>query len=627
MNAAGTKWMSTIHTNLRLLIVALLLIGVTTLLAWQGRASNTQAIAAAWYPANDVTPGCINLIQGGDFEQFNPAWQIQVGSRPPSYSTEQAFNGNGQSMRVGNDVALPNLESVSEVRHVPLLIPYGATRVILRFVYWPLYDGTPGIGDLQQADLFDATTNQLILPLLAVRENARSWKAVDHDLTPYAGRQVSLRFRVRNDGEPSRTLMYIDNVEMEYCAATAIPTYTPSLTATTIETSTSFTVTPTPTLSPTGSTVPDLTATATPSIVVLPSYTPPVPPIVPAADPSCPNILVDPGFEGWRGWHFGEDPVPPAFATDTRTEGTRSVLLGNPPTQAANVATFSSVRQLVTIPFGITRAELRWWKLLRTNQGGGPSSLTDRQDLILLSPSLQPIVILRRELSNSGVWQEDVVDITPYRGQTLYIYFNAFNDGNGARTWMYLDHVQLNVCGLGGSTAKDFGTTRLVATPIAIPLTPIVPTASATFLATPTATPSPSPTETIFPTPIPPSATVTAPTATATFISATVAAAHTLESAADVNAVPTLPPSLLIDTATPTQLAAAVAENRSVATDTPVVVATFAPSLVDQAPIAAPSRPAWMDRLGPISVLLGILVLIGFIVWAILHTFQNSQIS
>ncbi|MEZ4677907.1 MAG: hypothetical protein R2932_27185 [Caldilineaceae bacterium] len=574
-------------------------------------------------PFADVAPGCINLIEGGTFEQFNPAWQIQVSNRTPSYSNEQTFNGSAQSMRIGNGLELPDVESISEVRHVPILLPYGATRVILRFVYWPLYESTPGVGDLQQADLFDATTDQLILPLLTVQDNARAWKAVDYDLTSYAGRQVSLRFRVRNDGLPGRTLMYIDNVEIEYCAGAPIPTYTPSLTP-----SATGTLPPPATLTSTPVVPATLTATATtatPVTTVAPTAIATAGPILPTADPSCSNILADPGFEGWSGWHFGEDPIPPIYVSEPRLAGSRAVQLGNPPTQATNVVTFSSVRQLVTIPYSAASAELRWWKLLRTDQGGGPGPLSDRQDLILLSPALQPIEILRRELSNAGIWQEDVVDISAYRGQTVYVYFNAFNDGNSARTWMYLDNVQLNVC--GGSAVYGGDRSAAVATPVAIPLTPL-----ATYTEAPIPTPSPFPTAVVLPSvpaTFPPVATATATVRQAPAISpavATSAATSTVPLAieplvtSNINPMPTAIPNLLVDTATPP-----VAVNQPTTAVAPPLV-TAAPSLgVVVTPTVQVARPLWMDRVGPISVLLGILVLIGFIVWAILRTFRSGH--
>lgn len=595
LNIQGTR------VYLRLLSSLLLIIIFGSLAIVHAEISDPLWAAPLAAPLHDVNVGCVDLIQAGNFEQFNPAWQIQVGSRPPAYSTEQTFNGSTYALRIGNGLELPDVESVSEVRHAPIALPFGATSLILRFVYWPLHEAPVNVNDLQQVDLFDATTDQLIAPLLTVQDDARIWKAVDYDLTAYAGRQVSLRFRVRNDGQPGRALMYIDNVEIEYCAATAIPTHTPSQV-------------PSGTSIPTATGLPAATVTPTPPVVIItPS------PALPTADPACTNILGDPGFEGWNGWQFGDDPVPGLYVAEPRYAGARAVQLGNPPNQPTNVVTFSSVRQLVTVPANITRAELRWRKLLQTTQGGAPGSLSDRQDLILLSPTLQPIQILRRELSNVGIWQEDLVDITAYRGQSFYIYFNAFNDGNGARTWMYLDDVQLNICGVG-TTGLYSNNNFVIATPIAIPLTSI-----ATFTEAPIPTPSPLSTPIVLPNAtVPISSTVTIvapaalpimpPTATPTVpLAETVAPIEIVSPTSNVNALATLPTSMAISTETPDTI---MAPDASVATAQPPIAIIATP---------AAAQPVWLDRLGPISVLVGILVLIGFIVWAILRTFRNSS--
>ena len=541
----------------------------------------------------DVAPGCLNLVEGGTFEQFNPSWEILASTRPPMYSSEQTFNASLQSMRLGNGSELPNGESVSEVRHKPILLPVGATRIILRFLYYPLYDDAPG-ADLQQADLFDASTDQLIGSLLNVQDNARTWKARDFDLTLYAGRTISLRFRVRNDGAAGRTLMYIENVELEYCALAPLPTYTPTFaqspTNTPLPTSS---LTPLPSVSAT-LTTPTPVATITP----IPVTSTPLPP----EDLSCPNILVNGGFEGYEGWHFGEDPVPPRYTSEAVQEGTRAVLLGNPPENPNNVVTFSSVRQLVTLPFTSGQVQLRWWRVLRTAQTGTPTSTTDRQDLILLAPDLKPIQILRRELRNDGIWQEDVVDLTAYRGQTLYIYFNAFNDGNNTRTLMVLDNVRLRVCG-----APVLATT--LDTPIAIPLQPNLTTAAPLVTVI---TPSETPTVLLATATLPPAPTDTAVVATLPPPVLPTATPLSLPTAtSNVYALPTLPTQTVIGS--PTALVVAPVVN---ATNTPITLAPL--------PVAS-QRPVWVDRLGAIGVLLSILVVIGFIVAGVVQRFSGHS--
>jgi len=603
------------HSHWRGFLCALGGLGLVLLggFAFVWRAAPLRAAAAAGndfaHVQADVAPGCLNLVEGGTFEQFNPNWEILASTRPPMYSNEQTFNGSLQSLRLGNGLELPNIESVSEVRHKPILLPIGATRIILRFLYYPSYEGAPG-ADLQQADLFDATTDQLIGSLLNVQDNARTWKARDFDLTLYAGRTISLRFLVRNDGAAGRTFMYIDNVELEYCAGAPLPTYTPTLAPSPSNTPLPTTpVTPLPTISPLPSLSPVVTLSPLPTtpapatITPIPVTSTPLPP----EDLSCPNILVNGGFEGYDGWHFGEDPVPPRYTSDAVQEGVRAVLLGNPPDNPNNVVTFSSIRQLVTLPFTNGQIQLRWWRLLRTAQAGTPTSTTDRQDLILLAPNLKPITILRRELRNDGIWQEDVVNLTAYRGQTLYIYFNAFNDGNNARTLMHLDNVRLRVC--GAPAVMPALMTPSMDTPIAIPVQPAGTTAVApvqvavaltetpTFVVIPITVTQPSlpaPTDTLVIATLPP------PTATLPPLTPT----------SNVYVLPTLPTQTVVDAATPVAAA-------------PALLATNTPSTLAPIPVTS-QRPVWLDRLGAIAVLAAILVVIAFIAVAVARMFQRQ---
>lgn len=575
-------------THARWLFLIICMSGVISLFAGTALAPALKAANANAVSEAEVAPGCLNLIEGGDFEQFNPSWQVIASTRPPMYANEQTFNNSLQSMRLGNGLEALNVESVSEVRYKPLLLPYGATRIILRFLYYPLYEAAPG-ADLQQADLFDATTDQLLGSLLNSQEDSRTWKARDFDLTLFAGRSVSLRFRVRNDGSAGRTLMYIENVELEYCAQNPLPTYTP----TGLPTPSS---TPLPTNTPTGlpTTATPLTATTTPIIVT----SVPLPP----EDPNCPNVLVNGTFEGVDGWHFGEDPVPPLYVSGFFQEGARSVLLGNPPENPTNVVTFSSIRQLVTLPFTNGPIQLRWWRLLRTAQPGTPTSTTDRQDLILLSPNLKPIQILRRELRNDGIWQEDVVDLTAYRGQTLYIYFNAFNDANTTRTWMYLDNVRLRVCGGVAPT--------LAVTPLVMPVAPVVTTSVAPLVLP---TPLPTLTATLLPLPSP---TITATVAVALAAPLSVP----MDSPTETLTVPPTPTNNVLPLPTlPTQT---VVGSPTVLAVAPTDTAATIPTAVT--PIAVVSqRPLWVDRLGAVAVLVSILVVIGFIVAAIINLFRR----
>ncbi|MCX6047644.1 MAG: hypothetical protein NT075_21310, partial [Chloroflexi bacterium] len=326
--------------------------------------------------------------------------------------------------------------SISEVRYRAFQLPAAATRIALHFHYLPFYEDALDT-DRQQAEIYYANTSAAlafttqVFQVLNAHETSSTtspnWRQRDADLTSLAGQWISLRFRVRNTGGPARTWMYLDNVEIEYCP----PIVTP--------------ITPTSTFTPV------VPATATNTPVWTPTITPLPPTATPLPPPpvGCFNIALNGGFETDSNWICGEDPVPPYYAGGQHQAGARSMKLGHPPEDGGpDRVTYSSIRQLVTIPSNVQTAELRWWHLYQTQQAGdpNPSGSSDRQEVILLAPSGKVLKVLKRVLSNETTWQQEAIDVTAFRGQTFYLYFNVFNDGNGARTWAYLDEVALNIC-------------------------------------------------------------------------------------------------------------------------------------------------------------------------------------
>ncbi len=146
--------------------------------------------------------------------------------------------------------------------------------------------------------------------------------------------------------------------------------------------------------------------TPTPGATGSPAATP-----YPTSPIGCVNLLQNGNFETNDGWIFGEDPVPPGYVTEPKVSGNRSVRLGNPPGGAADVKTFSSVRQLVTVPAATDTLTLRWTALYHTQEAAGsaPSPTFDRQDAILLTNyHLRPIQIVDRQLTESGGWVNEL---------------------------------------------------------------------------------------------------------------------------------------------------------------------------------------------------------------------------
>ncbi|MCD6520037.1 MAG: hypothetical protein J7M05_08975 [Anaerolineae bacterium] len=71
----------------------------------------------------------------------------------------------------------------------------------------------------------------------------------------------------------------------------------------------------------------------------------------------------------------------------------------------------------------------------------------DCQEVLLLdSYTYSRVATLLRQRTSDTTWGEHTFDLTPWRGRSLVLYFNVYNDGLGGRTWTYLDDVSLSVC-------------------------------------------------------------------------------------------------------------------------------------------------------------------------------------
>ena len=181
-----------------------------------------------------------------------------------------------------------------------------------------------------------------------------------------------------------------------------------------------------------------------------PSPTPVTP--VPTVPAGCTfDTIQNGGFEVDGFWLFGDSPVLPAYNSTVTHTPLRSMRLGIDPAMGGGVQNhkaFSSIRQPFQIPMTASISQLRWWNFYRTEEGqtDSPGIADDKQQVVLLNPDLTTVAVLRSVRRNTGIWQEELVDLTPYRGRPLLLYFNVYNDGNGLRTWQYLDDVVIIAC-------------------------------------------------------------------------------------------------------------------------------------------------------------------------------------
>jgi hypothetical protein len=164
------------------------------------------------------------------------------------------------------------------------------------------------------------------------------------------------------------------------------------------------------------------------------------PPALPAKAESCGDVIADGGFETGGVWQLGATPVPPEYVTHTKHTGARSLALGI--AQGANAASYSSAKQIVMIPSGASEAKLSFWFYAAVGAQAG----ADKMQLLLLNPDGTTLAVLWTSSSNNPAWSQLTYDVTPWRGQTVQVYFNVINDGSGDTTGIFLDDVSLAVC-------------------------------------------------------------------------------------------------------------------------------------------------------------------------------------
>jgi hypothetical protein len=159
---------------------------------------------------------------------------------------------------------------------------------------------------------------------------------------------------------------------------------------------------------------------------------------------------VNGGFETDEGWTL-RGGRPPRYVTHMKHSGERSMLLGilsNEP----NVFSYSTIWQPFDVPSDATTMTVSAWTYQAAQPGGGP----DRQLMLIydIDPAentggqRSPIAYVFGERENAAAWQRRTltIDVTPYRGQTLWLYSTVVNDGLGGRVWMDLDDVDVKLC-------------------------------------------------------------------------------------------------------------------------------------------------------------------------------------
>jgi hypothetical protein len=166
----------------------------------------------------------------------------------------------------------------------------------------------------------------------------------------------------------------------------------------------------------------------------------------------CLDLVANGSFEGDGDWEIPSTDYPAAYSEAQAQGGSRSMRVGiiDP---ADNESSWSSARQLVTIPEGVTSATLRYWLYPVSREAAGAelpgaeALLTpDAQYVWILDPEGARLATLLSQQSNAQDWISYEADLVDYAGQAIKLYFGASNDGQAEATGMYVDDVSLEVC-------------------------------------------------------------------------------------------------------------------------------------------------------------------------------------
>ncbi|MBN1937518.1 MAG: immune inhibitor A [Anaerolineae bacterium] len=392
--------------------------------------SPPSTVAPKPSPAN-----CTDLIDNGGFEQTR-TWRMPVTPHKADYSTADRYAG-ARSVRLGIEPGAPDVYSHSSAyQHIH--VPANATSVTLTF--WArrftqetvkaqadavdVYDPAQVIqetmdwtlkSDRAQEDwqevliLQDGCYNWLAT-LLRGRSNDGAWVQYSYDVSAFAGQNIVVYFNVINNGVGERrTWMYVDEVRVDACYGT-----TP-----------------------------------------------------------CAEQVKNKSFEWTGAWTLANTPRPANYTTDAAYDGVRAMRLGVTPS-TWDAYSHSSAYQRISIPAGATSPTLSFWYKAYTEDtvrttwkaedglGYEPAEVisgkemerkccgeVDWQEMLLLDTSYRLLsggVVLRQN-RNDGAWTRVTYDLSPYKGTDIVLYFNVINDGNGKRTWMYVDDVSVNLCG------------------------------------------------------------------------------------------------------------------------------------------------------------------------------------
>ena len=167
-----------------------------------------------------------------------------------------------------------------------------------------------------------------------------------------------------------------------------------------------------------------------------------------------PNTLSNGAFEtgDLSCWTAG-GVLLPKTSTAQKHSGTYSALLGGAAQPEPNGDSF--IFQTISVPSTVSTATLSFWYW--------PSSTDtityDWQEAQVRNAGGTMLAQIFKVCSNAQTWTQVTFDLTPYKGQTIQLYFNAHGDGYGDLTYLYLDDVGVTTTTSSDTTAPTTAVT------------------------------------------------------------------------------------------------------------------------------------------------------------------------
>ncbi len=406
---------------------------------------------------------CISgTLSNGGFETGDLSCWTTGGVYTPFTSTVQKHSGS-YSAQLGSSVE-PEPNGDSSI-YQTINVPSNLTQATLTFWYWPYSTDTVQY-DWQEAQVRNSS-GTMLAQIFKLASNTQTWTQVTFDLTPYKGQTIQLYFNAHGDGYGDLTYMYLDDVAVTTSNDTTPPVVTMTAPQNGAQVSGTVTVSASAT-DPDNPVVSSMqlfidsvmVASNTNSNTIsfawnTTTYTNGQHSIYAKAYDAAGNVgtsstitvtvnntssqlIVNGGFETGNLSSWSATGVYlPFVVTGHAHTGTYSAQLGASSGSEPNGNT--SLYQTITIPSTVTSATLTFWYWPATTD----TITYDWQEAQVQNTSGTMLAQIMKICSNSRAWTQKTFDLTPYKGQTIRIYFNDHQDGYGDLTYFYLDDVSV----------------------------------------------------------------------------------------------------------------------------------------------------------------------------------------